>query len=77
MQITPNPYCRYFEIQHTDSSANWQAEIFDFFGNLLFVREIQPNEPARIYFTEPKNTFVVLRRNGEIVAAKTVLHYCR
>jgi hypothetical protein len=77
MAVSPNPYCRSFDISHSDSSAVWQAEIFDFYGNLLFVKPIPPNLPVKIAFAQPKNAFVVLRRNGEIVAAKTMLYYCR
>ncbi len=77
MDISPNPYCRSFQISLADTNANWTAELFDFYGNFLFVKTIDPGVPLQIAFTQPKNTFVVLRRNGEIVAAKTVLHYCR
>lgn len=77
MEIAPNPYCRSFYVAHADSSADWEAEVFDFNGNLMLVQTVTAGNPIKFSFAEPKNVFVVLRRNGEIVAAKAVLHYCR
>ncbi|MBL7828010.1 MAG: hypothetical protein JNJ57_15375 [Saprospiraceae bacterium] len=77
MQLSPNPYCRSFQISQNDPGAVWQAEIFDFYGNLLFVRSLEAGISEQITFPQRQNVFVVLRRNGEIATARTVLHYCR
>lgn len=77
MEISPNPYCRSFYIKQNDSTAAWEATIFDFYGNLLSVKTIESGVPMQISLAKPENAFVVLRRNGAIVAAKTILSYCR
>lgn len=77
-ELAPNPYCRSFSIGCSDDSlAAWQAEIFDFYGNLEQVIHLIPGQTTQIALVKPKNVFVVLRRNGEIISAQTVLHYCR
>ena len=77
VDIAPNPFCRSFQITQNDPNAIWEANIYDFYGNLLYLKAIESNIPLQVSLTKPDNIFVVLRRNGEIVAAKTVLHNCR
>jgi hypothetical protein len=77
IDIAPLPYCRSFNITQYDATGNWIAEVFDFYGNYLFVKDLPVEIPVKVALAQPKDVIVVLRRNGEIMAAKTVLHYCR
>lgn len=77
IDVSPNPYCGSFEIRQGDPTGIWTAEIFDFHGHLLLSDTIQSDFPLQVSLMKPQNIFLVLRKNGEILAAKTVLHICR
>lgn len=77
--IYPNPYCTYFYMNVEDGSgAAWSAEVYDFYGNLLRqYDELLPGVPQKVAFKNPRNVFVVLRKNGIPAALKAVPCSCR
>lgn len=75
--VSPNPFCRSFQIRHNDASADWTAGVYNFFGDLVQLVPVAANTPLQINPPPGRPVFVVLRRNGEIAAVKTVLSACR
>ncbi|MFN5235984.1 MAG: hypothetical protein ACK5FV_02315 [Bacteroidota bacterium] len=75
--VSPNPFCRYFQIRHNDDSADWTAGVYNFYGDLVQFVPVTANIPVQIVPPPGGPVFVVLRRNGEIAAVKTVLSACR
>ncbi|MFM7399484.1 MAG: hypothetical protein ACKO4W_01140 [Bacteroidota bacterium] len=75
--VSPNPFCRSFQIRHNDASADWTAGVYNFYGDLVQFVPVAANMPAQIVPPPGGPVFVVLRRNGEIAAVKTVLSACR
>jgi hypothetical protein len=75
--VSPNPFCRSFQIRHNDTSADWTAEVYDFYGNLVQSSPVPVNMPIQVDPSSGGPVFVMLRRNGEIAAVKTVLSACR
>ena len=75
--ISPNPFCRSFQIRHSDPSADWTAEVYNFYGDLVQSVSVPVSVSVQINPPSGGPVFVVLRRNGEIAAVKTVLSACR
>ncbi|MGV2389976.1 MAG UNVERIFIED_CONTAM: hypothetical protein LVR29_22045 [Microcystis novacekii LVE1205-3] len=75
--VSPNPFCRSFQIRHNDASADWTAGVYNFYGDLVQFVPVAANMPVQIVPPPGGPVFVVLRRNGEIAAVKTVLSACR
>jgi len=77
-EIFPNPYCAEFYIRHHDTSgAKWTAQVFDFYGNLLRIKNLEPDVPIEIVPKKERNMYVVLLRNGQVVMMQAVLGSCR
>ncbi|MEO6037672.1 MAG: hypothetical protein ABIQ93_04605 [Saprospiraceae bacterium] len=73
VQVFPNPYCSSFFIQTDDPDGVWTAAVYDFAGNLLYDKTL----PAEVSPKGREKVWVVLRKNGQVVAMRAVLRYCR
>ncbi len=77
LRVFPNPYCRSFFIQTDDPAASWTATVYDFSGNLLVEKVLPAQEPVEVSPKAREKVWVVLRKNGQVVAMRAVLQYCR
>ncbi len=77
IEIFPNPFCRSFRVNYTGNDSNFSAEILDFNGKSLFIKDLQPGMPLEISPSPRQNLFVLIRKNGQVVGGKVVLFYCR
>ena len=75
--VSPNPFCRSFQIRHSDSTADWTAGVYNFYGELVQFVPVAAGISVQITPPPGGPVFVVLRRNGEIMAVKTLLSACR
>jgi len=77
--VFPNPYCVNFFVKITDQApaGNWVCEVYDFYGNLLKTKALEPGEALEISPRNLENVLVVLRRDGEVAATQAVLRFCR
>ena len=79
LEVFPNPYCVNFFVKITDQApaGNWVCEVYDFYGNLLKTKALEPGEALEISPRNLENVLVVLRRDGEVAATQAVLRFCR
>ena len=77
VQVYPNPYCRSFFVQTDDPTGAWTADVFDFAGNLLITKSLAAGFPLEVSPKSRDKVWVVLRKNGQVVAMRAVLSYCR
>lgn len=78
-ELYPNPYCFPFYIKKTAAAppGNWTYSIHDFYGNLLLTNPLPDENPVEIRLKQPKNVWVVLRRDGQVVDMQAIFRYCR
>ncbi len=77
VQVFPNPYCRSFFVQTDDPDGEWTASVFDFAGNILITKNLVAGIPLEVSPKSRDKVWVVLRKNGQVIAMRAVLSYCR
>jgi len=77
IRVYPNPYCRSFFVQTSDPEGEWTVEVYDFSGNLLLDKPFFAFSPLEIAPRSREKVWVVIRKNGQVVAMRAVIQYCR
>ncbi len=77
VQVFPNPYCSSFFVQTDDAAGSWTAEVYDFSGNLLLTKVLSAQAPVEVMPKRREKVWVVVRKDGQVVAMRSVLRYCR
>jgi hypothetical protein len=78
-EIFPNPYCVNFFVQRTAQSSpgNWVCEVYDFYGKILKMSTLEEGEAYEVMPRKKENMFVVIRKDGVIIALQAVMRFCR
>lgn len=78
-EIFPNPYCINFFVKKkaTTPTGFWVVEMFDFYGNLLKVKELEDDIPVEFVPRYPQHVLLVARRDGAVVATQALFRFCR
>ncbi|MDX1913190.1 MAG: hypothetical protein SFV22_16975 [Saprospiraceae bacterium] len=78
-EVYPNPYCINFFVKKTAAAPAgiWMVEMFDFYGNLLKVKELEDENPVEFVPRYPQHVLLVVRRDGVVTTTQSLFRFCR